>query len=154
MDLKNIHFGFKCNFYYVLTIFFVWNQYCSSTVPNVVNNVQSSTTTSNSIRVTWDPPTNVPCNITHYLISYKLLRYLHCSAPVLKSQENNVTVDSGSRGYTIQDLSAASAYLVSVRAITTSGLGEVVDVNVSTLESGLHKSCFVVMHINQIFLSW
>ncbi|XP_071799332.1 tyrosine-protein phosphatase Lar-like isoform X2 [Asterias amurensis] len=102
--------------------------------PDVVNNIQSSTT-SNSIRVTWDLPTNVSCNITHYLISYKFLRYLHCSAPVLKSHEYNVTVESVSRNYTIQDLLAASAYLVSVRAVTTSGLGEVVDVNVSTLES-------------------
>ncbi len=44
-------------------------------------------------------------------------------------------VESTSRVYTIQELSAASDYLVSVRANTTSGLGDEVNRNVSTPES-------------------
>ncbi|XP_022101630.1 receptor-type tyrosine-protein phosphatase F-like isoform X2 [Acanthaster planci] len=102
--------------------------------PNAVRNLVARPLAT-SLELTWIEPENASCDISHYLISFQLVRHLQCPQNETGTLLINETVNGTETRYDIPALSPASKYLVSIRAQTVSGFGEAESLEVNTLEA-------------------
>ncbi|XP_069083629.1 phosphatidylinositol phosphatase PTPRQ [Pleurodeles waltl] len=111
--------------------------------PDIVQNVQCTATSWQSILVQWDPPTKPNGLITHYIIVFQ------STASMVAAHEHV---------YTIRELLANTTYHFKIRAATSAGIGEENTCNATTppeeVPSALKDISFTNVSSTSVTLRW